>query len=89
MKQLHKIPGVDKSVCTCEQKIAYNFAQTYKTMGADWIATYAKRSMDENPKFAKYDKKMIIHLIVSCMGKTYFGKIAGSYAEVGRFFPLP
>ena len=25
MKQ-HKIPGVEKTVCTCEQKIAYNLA---------------------------------------------------------------
>jgi hypothetical protein len=24
--KLHKIPGVDKDVCTCEQKIAYNLA---------------------------------------------------------------
>lgn len=86
----HKINGVEKSVCTAEQMIAYNFSQTYKEMSGDWIACVARKHMeDENPKsFAKYNQDIILHLIASCKGKTYFGKIASSYEEVGRFFPL-
>ena len=44
--KLHKIPGVEKDVCTCEQKLAYNLAfrihlsysdewQNAKTQGKD------------------------------------------------------
>lgn len=24
--KLHKIPGIDKNICACEQKVAYNYA---------------------------------------------------------------
>lgn len=89
MNKLHKIPGVDKSVCTCEQMIAYNFCQTYKEMSGDWCAAFAKNHMDGSRKFDKYDKDMILHLISACKSKTYFGSIASSYAEIGRYFPLP
>lgn len=29
--KMHKIKNVDKSVCTCEQKIAYNYAFSWRT----------------------------------------------------------
>lgn len=29
----HKIPGIDKSTCTAEQKIAYNYAFSYIDIG--------------------------------------------------------
>ena len=29
--KMHKIRNVDKSVCTCEQKIAYNYAFNWRT----------------------------------------------------------
>lgn len=34
-----KIAGIEKSVCTCEQKIAYNYAFS-------WADTYKRRSED-------------------------------------------
>lgn len=34
-----KIAGVEKSVCTCEQKIAYNYAFS-------WVDTYKRRSKE-------------------------------------------
>ena len=86
--KLHKIPGVDKSVCTAEQMIAYNFAQTYKDMGGDWCATFARKHMQDKKEFDKYDKDVICHLIATHKGKTYFSSIASSYADVGKFFPL-
>lgn len=39
----HKIKNVDMSVCTCEQKIAYNYATTYAIKYRDtWRNTASK-----------------------------------------------
>ena len=85
----HKIKGVEKSVCTCEQMIAYNICQSYKDMSGLWCATFARNYMNGKRDFDKYDKDLICHLIAAHKGKTYFGKIASSYAEIGGWFPLP
>ena len=35
--KLHKIPGVEKDVCTCEQKLAYNLAfRIYISYSDEW-----------------------------------------------------
>lgn len=90
IKQLHKIPGVEKNVCTAEQVVAYNFAQTYQRVwSAEEIAGYAARYMAENPsEFARFNQTAVVWLIEHRAGTTYTGGIAASYRTVGVWFPL-
>lgn len=88
--KLHKIPGVDKNVCTAEQVVAYNFVQTYRRVwSAEQIAEYAKKYMAENPRnFSRFDRGAIYDLIRFRTGITYAGGIASSYQAIGEWFPL-
>lgn len=46
--KLHKIPGVDKDVCTCEQKIAYNLAfRIHINYWCDWDSV---KDLDETSR---------------------------------------
>lgn len=90
LNTLHKIPGVDKNVCTAEQVVAYNFAQTFRRVwSAQGIADYAAKCMAEDPRrYAKFNQDAIVHLIRTCTGVTYPGGIAASYWTVAEWFPL-
>lgn len=48
--KMRKIPGVDKSICTCEQKIAYNYA-------FNWREQIVKIFNSEAPEFVKAEAK--------------------------------
>ena len=100
---LHKIRGVDKAVCSAEQKIAYNIAWR---IGGDcrynWSAfsaedergaveDYRRAWLRDYPSAArKYDTDAIFAALASGLHDylTSGGRIMTSYAEVGRAFPI-
>lgn len=53
-----KIYGVDKSICTCEQKIAYNFASMWLDIGKKILST-------DNAEFVKDEAIQDIYNSVS------------------------
>lgn len=55
--KMHKIRNVDKSVCTCEQKIAYNYA-------FNWRTQLEKIYMSDCAQFVKSDAYQ--EIIFSC-----------------------
>lgn len=93
--KFHKIRGVEKSVCTAEQKIAYNFAFADKdwAMRSDmelwqYLDNVAERTR-RNDAMKKYDIDAIIHclrqgFISYCKGKQH---IFTSYEDIGKAFP--
>lgn len=57
----HKIRNVDKSVCTCEQKIAYNYASTY----AD---RYRQTWKKEAENYMAFQREEFVHEAIAwCM----------------------
>ena len=70
----HKIRNVDKSVCTAEQKIAYN-AAFYHTF--DYRETWKKYDIDA------------IQAALNAGMENYFNgcSILSSYEEIGKTFP--
>lgn len=94
--KFHKIIGVEKTVCTAEQKIAYNYAfQDYDwAMRSDmelwqYLESVTKRIKENAEIMRKYDIDSIIHclrqgFINYCKSDT---KILTSYAEIGKMFP--
>jgi len=101
----HKISNIEKSICTCEQKIAYNFAfmwfETGKKIlnsnmfevGKSEAFADIERSVSESLKaeeFKKYNKDVI--LIAFRQGfRDYCNNffIAAEYAQVGKVFTIP
>lgn len=73
----HKIRGIDKSICTCEQKIAYNYAfmwhtqlkdifnsdniQIVKSEAYQQIINYVIRGIKEAEIDRRYNIDAIIH----------------------------
>lgn len=94
--KFHKIRDVEKTVCTAEQKIAYNYAfQDYDwVMRSDmelwqYLESVTKRIKENAEIMRKYDIDSIIHclrqgFINYCKSDT---KILTSYAEIGKMFP--
>lgn len=94
--KFHKIRGIEKSVCTAEQKIAYNFASA----DYDWVMrsnmklwhyleNVASRIKADEKMMGKYDIDAIIHcmrngFINFCKTKCH---ILTSYKEIGEMFP--
>ena len=94
--KFHKIRGIEKSVCTAEQKIAYNRA----CADYDWIIRSgmtvdeyifkATRLLQANETIVKkYNIDAIIHclrqgIVNYCASKH---KILTSYEEIGEKFP--
>ena len=76
--KMHKIYGVDKNICTAEQKIAYNYAFSHR----NWLETIYKSDSTEVAKSEAYqdvislvtkrikdngtDKKYNIDAIIHC-----------------------
>ena len=94
--KFHKIRGIEKSVCTAEQKIAYNYASADR----DWILRsnmelwqylddVAARAQKNAAISKKYDIDAIIHCLrqglVNYLGAKYH--ILTSYKEIGDMFP--
>lgn len=94
--KFHKIRGVEKTVCTAEQKIAYNYAFA----DYDWamrsnlefwqyLDKVAERIKNNAEIMKKYDIDAIIHclrqgFINYCKSKYH---VLGSYKEIGEMFP--
>lgn len=72
----HKIPKVEKSVCTAEQKIAYNYASTY----ADRYRDTWKNTADQ---YCEFQKSEFVHEAVEwCM------KLMRDNAEIQRKYDI-
>lgn len=98
---LHKIRGVDKAVCSAEQKIAYNIAwRIAEDIRYNWSAfsaedergaveDYRRAWLRDHPQEAqKYDTGAIFAALASGLHDylTAGGRIMTSYAEIGRAF---
>lgn len=92
----HKIKGVDKSVCTAEQKIAYNLAFAYReyvmragydtATAANKIVELYKSSYDYKP--GKYDLDAIFSaLLAGLKGYCKHPFIATDFETIGKTFP--
>lgn len=104
MKKLHKINRVDWSICTAEQKIAYNYAQSY----ADIYAKIIRATPDSIKKEVYYGElfdavfdelmesncKYYIQAIMEALYngiRVYYQQnapILTSYEAIGKAFPL-
>lgn len=94
--KFHKIRGVEKKVCTAEQMIAYNYAQSdYQwAMCSDmelwqYLDSVASRIKNNPTMMGKYDIDAIIHclrqgFINFCKLKYH---ILTSYDDIGKMFP--
>lgn len=99
----HKIPGIDKSVCTKEQKIAYNMAfsihvglpRDYENMDAIGRAAYRNKAIRTYlDNFSKTYPDSVVNLdgVFSALSaglEKYLDKffIATDYETIGRAFP--
>lgn len=59
--KMHKIYGVDKNICTAEQKIAYNYAFSHRT----WLEMIYKSDNTEVVKSEAYQD--VISLVAKCL----------------------
>ncbi len=91
LTELHKIHGVEKCVCTCEQMLAYNFAlNDYRlNASAERIAEMAERSL-QSQVYSKYNIAAVVRLIRDNLDKyrALEYHILTSYQEIGKAFPL-
>lgn len=87
--QLHKISGVDKNICTAEQKLAYEYAWTYRNLNMT-ATELALLVMKWRAGDTKYNWCAVSHLI-DMHFDSYRGSkchILSSYDEIGRAFPV-
>lgn len=85
----HKIPGIEKSVCNAEQKIAYNFLfarhDTPKYKALDMIQKALAAGKETN--FKKYDIDLIYHYVLQSYERYMTHNKTGilwSYSEIGN-----
>lgn len=94
--KFHKIRGIEKNICTAEQVIAYNYAQSdynwamHSNMELwQYLDNVSKRIMADEKIMKNYDIDAIIHclrqgFIEFCKSKHH---ILTSYKEIGEMFP--
>lgn len=87
----HKIRGVDKSVCTAEQKIAYNIAFCYLNINgfsADGALNVWRGSAQAAE--GRYNAEAV-EAALRAGADAYRAKpfIACRYEQIGEAFPLP
>lgn len=94
--KFHKIKGIDKNICTCEQKIAYNyaFADYDWAMRSDmelqqYLDNVTQRIKENSEIMKKYDIDAIIHclrqgFINFCKAKYH---VLRNYEDIGKMFP--
>ena len=85
---MHKIINVDKSICTKEKKLAYNYLfNTYKhekSAAIEYIKNHIQRTRD-NMKNINFD--LVLNYYINFFDKyqdNFF--IAFSYDDIGQFF---
>ena len=90
----HKIRGIPLTVCTAEQKIAYNISFA----NYDWIRVQQKDWRKElqticlryatDPKFARYDMDLVYSALLAGFKQyAHYPFIATSYEQIGKAFP--
>lgn len=84
----HKIRKIDKSICNCEQKIAYNYLVTYyDSMNKNKFLDFTQNSLarEKNNSMKKYDIDLIYHYILQSYDRYIANKyhILASYEEIG------
>lgn len=88
-----KIPGVEKEICTAEQKIAYNFAFRYRDFDGqkeviDLLQVVANDIKNNEKMMRMYDIDSIIH----CLRNGYieyrknYPAIITDYKTIGKIF---
>lgn len=93
--KFHRINGIEKSVCTAEQKIAYNFALAdyswvmRSNMELWQYLDSVTGRLQENKSLLKYDIDAIIHclrqgFIDYCKSGSH---VLSSYEDIGKMFP--
>lgn len=94
--KMHKIKNIDKSICTCEQKIAYNYAfswrqqleKIYKSDNAQFVKTEAYQQIInyviDGIKRNGIDKKYNIDAIIHCFRNGIENYLNG-YSVIGSY----
>jgi hypothetical protein len=87
--QLHKIPGVNKSVCTAEQMQAYNYAFFYKGLNISAPAA-ALQVLQKHKSDNRYNWAAVAHLLTMHLDKYRAAKyhIFTNYEQVAASFPV-
>ena len=95
--KFHKIRNVDKSVCTAEQKIAYNFAfadrDWVKRSNMDLNDYIYKKTLDIYKYYPDIVEKYNIDAIIHCLRRGFIEYckrpcgVLWSYEEIGKAFP--
>ena len=103
MLKTHKIPGIEKAICTAEQKICYNFcfSWTINPHEKDYVVACIKKQIQGEKdgtitsihpiNWDKYNTDLIIELI-NMHFERYAEtnqKIFSDYESLGKFFYLP
>lgn len=94
--KFHEIKGVDKTICTKEQKLAYlmifadyEWASKIRMDLNNYLYEVGKRIMSDKRLMEEYDVDATIHCLRN--GCLSFAKrechILGSYEEIGKAFP--
>lgn len=91
-----KIRNVDKSVCTCEQKVAYNFAFSWRDqlkkandVERSEIIELVKKQCMNNEKINQYNVDAIVLALKNGVKEYLAGcSILTSYSDIGKTFPL-
>ena len=87
--QLHKIRGVDKAVCSCEQKLAYNYAADFRNLNLSG-ASAGIMLLKWKEGDTRYNWKAVAHLLSMHLDKYRAAKyhILTSYEAIGKMFPV-
>lgn len=87
--QLHKIAGVDRSVCTCEQMQAYNYASLFKDLNLSGAAA-GVQLLTWKKDDRHYNWGAVAHLLCMYLDKYRAAKyhIFSSYEAIGKMFPV-
>lgn len=90
----HKIRGIDKAICTAEQKLAYNFVWSWSLnsdhlSGGELYECIRNDILQRENIITKYNVDAILTAIMNgLVGYREHKFIASSYAEIGKAFPL-
>lgn len=87
--QLHKIAGVDKSICTCEQMQAYNYAGMFKDLNLSGAAA-GVQLLTWKKEDRRYNWGAVAHLLAMNLDRYRAAKyhILTSYEAIGKMFPV-
>lgn len=98
--KFHKVRGIDKSVCTAEQKIAYNYASSYSDIvikSGMKVQDFLKLVLNNIERdHSDFKKKYNVDGIIYCLEQGIINycescksghSILWEYKEIGKMFP--